>query len=91
MHAVNQYELVHSPADRLNRMFLDIVFGVHQRDVRGKILLCQKTQALARHRNAERSSERFQAVQPAVASEDERSIAGFASKSDGAIEQNVER
>jgi hypothetical protein len=91
MHAVDQYELVHSPADRLNRMFLDVVFGVNQRDMRGKFLLRQKSQALASHRKAERSSERFQPVQPFVPSEDEGLIAGFASKGDGAIEQNVER
>ena len=90
-HAVDQYELVHSPADRLNRVFLDVAFGIQERDVRGEFLLRQIPQALARHRDADRSSERFQPVQPIVSSEDERLIAGFTSKGDRAIEQNLER
>jgi hypothetical protein len=90
-HAVDQYELAHCPADRLNRLFLDAAFGIQQRDMRGEFLLRQISPALARHRNAKRSSERFQPVQPVVPSEDERLIAGFASKGDRPIEQNLER
>jgi hypothetical protein len=32
-HAVDQYELAHSPADRLNRVLLDVAFGIQQRDM----------------------------------------------------------
>jgi hypothetical protein len=91
MHAANEDELVHGPAYRLNRVFFHATFGMEQRDMRGEILVRQIAKALAGHRDAKRSSERPQPLQSLIPDEDERAIAGPASKADRAIEQDFER
>src|SRR5229473_1867545 len=72
--AVNEHELVHSPADRLNRILLHFSFGIEQRDVRGKFPLRQTLQAFRCQGSAKRSPKRSQPLQPVVPDENERPI-----------------
>jgi hypothetical protein len=59
--------------------------------MRDEFVLRQALQAVSCHRSGERLSKRPQSVQPIVTKEDEWTIAGPASKANGAIEQNIER
>src|SRR5882757_6990235 len=78
--AVDEDELVHGPADRFNRMFFYIAFGIEQRDVRGELPFRQTLQTLSCQRGAERSPKRPQRRQPVIPKKDKRPITGLYSK-----------
>src|SRR5258708_1984620 len=90
-HTMNEHELVHCPADRFGRVFVYLAFGVHKRDVRGEIPLCQTLQALPGQRDTEHSSKGPQTIHSVVPDQDEWTAAGPASKADGTIEPYFER
>src|SRR5436190_214038 len=89
--AMNEHELFHGPADRLNRILLHLPIGVEQCDVRGKFPPRQTLQAYPSQGGAKRSSKRSQPLQPFAPDENERLIAQPAQEGGRAIEPNLKR
>lgn len=90
-YTVDEREFAHGPADRFNRMFLDVAIRVQHRDVRREIPLRQALQTPSRQRDAERPSKRPQPLHALVPNEDKRPTARPAPKAGGTIEPEFER
>jgi len=89
--AADKHQLVDSPGDRLDRIFLGVARIVKKRHVRREIRICPPFQSASRQRIAKHLPKRLQWACPFISHQNEWTASWFASKADSAVERDVER